>query len=102
MNNQDFKICHSGPAVREICGAPSVDVLRGASDGLRDPRLLFQPHVDSYRKLVVQDAAFFGRLSQRHFFVDGNKRTTFATANVFLAINGLDITMTDDEAQDFI
>lgn len=77
-------------------------MLRGARDGLRDPRLLFQPHVDCYPKLVVQDAALFGRLSKRHSFVDGNKRATFAMTNVFLAINGLDITMTDDEAQDFI
>jgi len=35
-------------------------------------------------------------------FVDGNKRTAFAATYVFLAINGLDISATDDEAQEFI
>jgi len=41
-------------------------------------------------------------LSQNHLFVDGNKRTAFAATYVFLAINGLDISVTDDEAQEFI
>ena len=41
-------------------------------------------------------------LSQNRPFVDGNKRAAFAATYVFLAINGLDITATDDEAQEFI
>ena len=41
-------------------------------------------------------------LSQNHPFVDGNKRTAFAATYVFLAINGMDITSTDDDAQEFI
>jgi death-on-curing protein len=41
-------------------------------------------------------------LSQNHPFVDGNKRTAFAGAYTFLAINGLQISATDSVAQDYI
>ena len=43
-----------------------------------------------------------GSLSQNYPFVDGNKRTAFAATYVFLAINGLDITATDEETQEFV
>ena len=60
----------------------------GGGEGIRDPGLL--------------EAALWENLSQNQTFVDGNKRTAFAATYVFLAINGLDITATDDEAQDFV
>ena len=34
--------------------------------------------------------------------MDGNKRTAFAATFVFLAINGLDVTSSDDDSQAFI
>jgi death-on-curing protein len=33
-----------------------------------------------------------------HVFVDGNKRVALRAADVFLALNGLDLMLTEDEA----
>ena len=78
----------------------------GGGQGIRDPCLLesalFRPQTGYYPTLIEEAAALWESLSQNHPFVDGNKRTAFAATYVFLAINGLDITATDDEAQDFV
>ena len=78
----------------------------GGGEGIRDPGLLeaalFRPQTGYYPTLIDEAAALWESLSQNHPFVDGNKRTAFAATYVFLAINGLDITATDDEAQDFV
>ena len=78
----------------------------GGGEGIRDPGLLeaalFRPQTGHYLTLIDEAAALWESLSQNQTFVDGNKRTAFATTYVFLAINGLEITVTDDEAQDFV
>ena len=78
----------------------------GGGEGIRDPGLLeaalFRPQTGYYPTLIEEAAALWESLSQNHPFVDGNKRTAFAATYVFLAINGLDISATDDEAQDFV
>ena len=78
----------------------------GGGEGIRDPGLLeaalFRPQTGYYPTLIEKAAALWESLSQNHPFVDGNKRTAFAATYVFLAINGLDIIATDDEAQDFV
>ena len=78
----------------------------GGGQGIRDPGLLeaalFRPQTGYYPTLIDEAAALWESLSQNHPFVDGNKRTAFAATYVFLAINRLDITATDDEAQDFV
>ena len=78
----------------------------GGGQGIRDPGLLeaalFRPQTGYYPTLIDEAAALWESLSQNHPFVDGNKRTAFAATYVFLAINGMDITATDDEAQDFV
>ena len=75
-------------------------------EGIRDPGLLeaalFRPQTGYYPTLIDEAAALWESLSQNHPFVDGNKRTAFAATYVFLAINGLEITATDDQAQDFV
>ena len=78
----------------------------GGGEGIRDLGLLeaalFRPQTGHYPILIDEAAALWESLSQNHPFVDGNKRTAFAATYVFLAINGLEITATDDEAQDFV
>ena len=78
----------------------------GGGEGVRDPGLLeaalFRPQTGYYPTLIDEAAALWESLSQNHPFVDGNKRTAFAATYVFLAINGLDIIATDDEAQNFV
>lgn len=43
-------------------------------------------------------AALWESLSQNHSFVDGNKRIAFAATFVFLRINNLRISATDEDA----
>ena len=78
----------------------------GGGEGIRDPGLLeaalFRPQTGYYPTLIDEAAALWESLSQNHPFVDGNKRTAFAATYVFLAINGLEITATDGQAQDFV
>jgi death-on-curing protein len=78
----------------------------GGGDGIRDPGLLeaalFRPQTGYYPTLIEEAAALWESLSQNHPFVDGNKRTAFALTYVFLAINGLEINATDNEAQNFV
>ena len=93
--------------VEEILAIHADQIERyGGGEGIRDPGLLeaalFRPQTGYYPTLIDEAAALWESLSQNHPFVDGNKRTAFAATDVFLAINGLDIIATDDEAQDFV
>jgi len=78
----------------------------GGSEGIRDPGLLesalFRPQTGHYPTLIDEAAALWESLSQNHPFVDGNKRTAFAATYVFLSINGLDITASDEKTQEFV
>lgn len=80
---------------------------RGGSDGLRDEAMLLSA-------LAMPEATFGGQylhedvfemagacmfhLVMDHPFVDGNKRTGFRAAFVFLDLNGLSLDMPDDDA----
>lgn len=59
---------------------------------MRDPgalaAALFRPQAGYYRDIVPEAAALLESLAVSHPFVDGNKRTAFAAADVFLRING--------------
>lgn len=78
----------------------------GGVHGVRDPGLLeaalFRPQTGYYADLIEEAAALWESLGQNHPFVDGNKRTAFAAAYTFLAINGLRIVATADDAFAFI
>jgi death-on-curing protein len=78
----------------------------GGAHGVRDPGLLeaalFRPQTGYYETLIDEASALWESLSQNHPFVDGNKRTAFAATFVFLAINGIDVTASDEDSQTFI
>jgi death-on-curing protein len=78
----------------------------GGGEGVRDPGLLeaalFRPQTGYYASVIDEAAALWESLSQNHPFVDGNKRTAFAGAYTFLAINGLEVSATDSAAQVFV
>lgn len=50
-----------------------------------------------YPSLLDKAAAYLFFLARNHAFVDGNKRTAYAAAAVFLLLNGAELTGTDDE-----
>lgn len=78
----------------------------GGSHGVRDPGLLeaavFRPQTGYYADLIDEAAALWESISQNHPFIDGNKRTAFATAFTFLAINGVRLTADTRETYDFL
>ena len=78
----------------------------GGSHGVRDPGLLeaalFRPQTGYYADLIEEAAALWESMSQNHAFLDGNKRTAFAAAYTFLAINGARLTADPQQTWKFI
>lgn len=77
----------------------------GGSTGLRDEGLLDSalarpPHLAGYGDPDPCDlaAAYAVGIVRNHPFVDGNKRTAFMAAYVFLARNGYFLTAPEDQA----
>lgn len=67
----------------------------GGADGIRDPDLLESAlgsprnhHAYGESDIFQLAAGYAESISRNHPFVDGNKRTAFQTADVFLAANG--------------
>jgi len=81
--------------LREHGGASGI-----RDDGLIDSALTRPRHKFAYAAksdLAVLAAAYAFGLAKNHGFVDGNKRTAFMTAYVFLGLNGHDIDATEPE-----
>jgi len=78
----------------------------GGSPGVRDQGLLeaalYRPQTGYYADFIEEAAALWESLSQNHAFVDGNKRTAFASIYTFLAINGLRLTADAEETYVFV
>ena len=53
---------------------------------------------DAYASTVEKAAALIHSIARNHALVDGNKRLSLAAAIAFLGINGVRLTMTNDEA----
>lgn len=72
----------------------------GGALGLRDEGLLESAlsrplnlfAYENVTDLARLAAAYASGIARNHPFVDGNKRAAFATAGVFLKLNGLDLT----------
>jgi death-on-curing protein len=78
----------------------------GGTQGVRDPGLLeaalYRPQTGYYADLIEEAAALWESLSQNHPFLDGNKRTAFAAATTFLAINGMRLEADAQETEAFL
>jgi death-on-curing protein len=81
----------------------------GGGTGLRDRGLLesavAMPQsafggADLHVGLPEKAAAYHFHLCANHPFVDGNKRVAVAAAEVFLLINGQELSASDDEVED--
>ena len=73
----------------------------GGTKGIRDPgqleAALFRPQSGYYSDTIAQAAALWESQSQNHPFIDGNKRTAFASMLTFLIINDVELTVEADE-----
>lgn len=78
----------------------------GGSEGVRDlgqlEAALFRPQSGYYPDIIAEAAALWESLSQNHPFVDGNKRTAFASVYTFLLLNGIELTADSDSAWRFL
>jgi death-on-curing protein len=78
----------------------------GGSHGVRDHGLLeaalYRPQTGYYADLIEEAAALWESLAQNHPFIDGDKRTAFAAAYTFLAINGTRLTADAQETYVFV
>ena len=86
-------MAHDYLTVADVLGLHAVLLQRyGGAPGVRDPgaleAALFRPQTGYYEDIVMEAAALLESLAINHPFVDGNKRTAFAAADVFLRING--------------
>lgn len=78
----------------------------GGADGIRDAGLLDaainRPQSGYYADVFEEAAAFWESLTMNHCFVDGNKRVGFASAYVFLRLNGVRIVASEADTLSFI
>lgn len=78
----------------------------GGARGVRDLGLieaaLLRPQTGYYRDLIEEAAALWESLAMNHGFVDGNKRVAYACLELFVQLNGLDISARNDEIEVFI
>lgn len=76
----------------------------GGATGLRDLRLLESAlarprNVYAYESaaLATLAASYAYGIANNHPFLDGNKRTSFVVVELFLAVNGMDLAVDDDD-----
>src|SRR5215470_710403 len=78
----------------------------GGSHGLRDRGLLesavFRPQVGYYVDIREVAAALMESLANNHPFLDGNKRTAFASVHTVLLVNGYDLDVDSSSVFRFI
>jgi death on curing protein len=82
-------------------GSPGVRDLGALDSAVAQPRGTFGGE-DLYPTVVEKTAAVMFSLVQNHPFVDGNKRTGHAAAEVFLMLNGWEIRATVDEQEELV
>ena len=97
-------------SLEQVLGLHRIQLQRfGGAAGLRDrgaleaavarPQATFGGE-DLYPDIEAKAAALLHSLVMNHPFVDGNKRTGAAAAELFMSLNGLDLTADDEELVD--
>src|ERR1700732_550651 len=78
----------------------------GGIRGVRDKGLLesavFRPQIGYYNNVAEEAAALMESLANNHPFLDGNKRTAFASVHTFLLVNGYDLKVDSLSAYKFV
>ena len=83
----------------------------GGLDGIRDDGLLdsalAQPQATFFGELLhptisSQAAAYLYHLAKNHPFLEGNKRTAFATMIAFLSMNSYELNMSEEVAYNMV
>ncbi len=79
----------------------------GGTPGIRDEAALESALIAVLNRQLYEDATFIQcaatyayHLSQAHAFLDGNKRIAALATEIFLALNGIALRVTNDELAD--
>lgn len=88
-------------AERTLGGPPEVRDVGLLESALARPRATAFGQ-DAYPALHDKAAALLHSLARNHALVDGNKRLALAGTLAFLGVNGWRLTLTNDEAYDFV
>lgn len=93
--------------VEDVIDIHALQIARfGGSPGIRDAgqleSALFRPRSGYYADIVEEAAALWESLSHNHPFVDGNKRTAFASMLIFLQLNGWRVKASAGDVLDFL
>ena len=91
---------HDGVLARSG-GSSGVRDSGGLESALGQPRMTFG-NIELYPTVAEKAAALGFSIIQNHPFVDGNKRTGHAAMEVFLILNGFEITKSVDEQESII
>jgi death-on-curing protein len=82
-------------------GAPGVLNLGALESALAQPQMTFN-EIDLYPTIADKTAALGFSLIQNHPFVDGNKRIGHASMEVFLVLNGFEVSAPVREQEQII
>ena len=82
-------------------GSAGVRDIGGLESALGQPQMTFSD-IALYPSIAEKAAALGFSIIQNHPFVDGNKRTGHAAMEVFLMLNGFEITKSVDEQESVI
>lgn len=85
----------------ESGGTPGVRDLGAIASAVAQPSMSVGGQ-DAYATLIEKAAALGYSLVRSHGFIDGNKRIAHAAMEVFLVLNGVEITATIDEQEKFM
>lgn len=88
-------------ARRTLGGEPAVRDLGLLESALARPQASAFG-ADAYPSLIEKAAALLHSSARNHALVDGNKRLALAGTIAFLGINGVRLTLTNDEAYDLV
>jgi death-on-curing protein len=88
-------------ATRTLGGEPVVRDYGLLESALARPQASAFGH-DAYPDLEHKAAALLHSLARNHALVDGNKRLALAATLAFIGMNGRRLTLTNDEAYDFV
>jgi len=87
--------------IRQSGGASGLRDLGALESSVAQPRMTFDGE-DLYPTISEKASALGFSLIQNHPFVDGNKRTGHAAAEIFLVMNGYQINAHVDEQENVI
>ena len=85
---------------RDLRAGPVRDVGLLDSAAARPPSSAFGE--DAYPTLTLKSAALLHSICRNHALVDGNKRLAWLAATVFLDLNSVVVTLSDDDAFELV